>query len=216
MSVALGADRLPARPGQVLDRSQGIDFAWNGRGHRGYSGDTIASALYAAGVRVYSRSFKYHRPRGLLCVSGRCPNCLCNVDGTPNVRICTTELQPGMQVRSQNAWPSVDRDVMSVIDTLSPLLPVGFYYKTFIQPKGMWPLYEGVLRRAAGLGVLDTRREPQGDYVTEYRHTDVAVVGGGPAGLAAALEAARLGADVTLIDDQPALGGSLRLDGGAE
>ncbi len=204
--------RLPDRGSQVIDTGAPLEFQFNGQTYLGYRGDSIASALYASGVRVFSRSFKYHRPRGLLCLNGRCPNCLCNVDGTPNVRICTTALQPGMAVRTQNAWPSVELDALSLLDKLSPVLPVGFYYKTFIQPRALWPVYETVLRHAAGLGVLDVNREPEGAYLQEYWYTDLAVVGGGPAGLAAALEARRLGLEVTLIDDQPALGGHLRLE----
>jgi len=203
-------DRLPPPAGQLLDRAGTFQFEFDGRHCHAIPGDTVGSALYAAGCRVFSRSFKYHRPRGLLCVDGRCPNCLCNVDSTPNVRVCTLPVQPGMRVRSQNAWPSLARDALGIVDKLSPLLPVGFYYKTFMRPRRLWPVYEKALRNAAGLGRLDPRREPPGDYVHEYRHTDLAVVGGGPAGLAAALEAARLGAHVTLIDDQSELGGHLR------
>lgn len=205
--------RLPAPAGSSIDRTGSVEFDFDGTRYRGFRGDTIASALYAAGVRVFSRSFKYHRPRGLLCVDGRCPNCLCNVDGTPNVRICTVPIEPAMQVRSQNAWPSLKRDALRLTDRMSALLPVGFYYKTFIRPRRLWPVYENVLRRVAGLGALDPRSQPRTTYVHESRHTDVAVVGGGPAGLAAASEAARLGAHVTLIDEQPELGGHLRYAG---
>ena len=113
--------------------------------------DTIATALYRAGVRVFSRSFKYHRPRGLLCGTGRCANCLVQVGPTPNVRACVTPAEPGMDVRHQNAWPSLEHDLLAVNDRLSFLLPPGFYYKTFIRPRSFWPLYVGVLRRAAGL-----------------------------------------------------------------
>jgi sarcosine oxidase subunit alpha len=119
-----------------------------------------------------------------------------------------------MQVRPQNAWPSVERDALSVIDKLDRLLPVGFYYKTFIQPRFVWPLAERVLRRVAGLGEINHRVEPRGGYDHQYCHTDVAVIGGGPAGLSAACETARLGARVTLIDDQPVLGGHLRMQMG--
>ena len=133
-----------------------------------------------------------------------------NVDGAPNVRTCIEPVRAGMQVRPQNAWPSVDRDAFSIIDKLDRLLPVGFYYKTLIHPRFVWPLAEQVLRRVAGLGEIDHRAEPKRSADHQYRHTDVAVIGGGPAGLSAACEAARLGARVTLIDDQPILGGHLR------
>jgi sarcosine oxidase subunit alpha len=173
-------------------------------------GDTIATAIYRAGVRVFSRSFKYHRPRGLLCGTGRCANCLMQVGPTPNVRACVTPAQAGLEVRHQNAWPSLEHDLLAVNDRLSFLLPPGFYYKTFIRPRRFWPLYEGVLRRAAGLGRIDVGYDPDERYDKVHRHTDVLVVGGGPAGLSAALAAAEAGADVILADEQDALGGHLR------
>src|SRR3990170_3670623 len=108
-------NRLPPRPGEAIDRSRGLAFSCNGRAVHAYAGDTIASALYASGVTIFSRSFKYHRPRGLLCVAGRCPNCLMNVDGQPNVRSCVTPVRDGMKVRHQNAWPSLETDALSVV-----------------------------------------------------------------------------------------------------
>jgi len=170
-------------------------------------GDTIATALYRAGVRVFSRSFKYHRPRGLLCGVGRCPNCLMQVDDTPNVRACVTPAEPGQQVRHQNAWPSLRVDFLAINDRLSFLLPPGFYYKTFIRPRALWPLYERMLRHAAGLGRIDIAARPEERFDKVHRHTDLLVVGGGAAGLAAALTAADAGIDVTLVDEQPSLGG---------
>ncbi|HEV8716572.1 MAG TPA: 2Fe-2S iron-sulfur cluster-binding protein, partial [Candidatus Binatia bacterium] len=190
---------------------QKVTFSFAGRQITAHTGDTVAAALYAAGVRIFSRSFKYHRPRGLLCCSGRCPNCLMNVDGTPNVRTCLEPVREGMRVHRQNAWPSLRWDALAVIDKLDRLLPIGFYYKTFIQPRFAWPLAEQVLRRIAGLGKVDPQAQAREGYDHQYQHTEVAVVGGGPAGLVAAREAALLGARVTLIDDQPALGGHLRV-----
>src|SRR5262245_16930186 len=207
--------RLPPSPTQEIDPTRKVTFSFAGREIMACVGDTIASALYAAGVRIFSRSFKYHRPRGGLCFSGKCPNCLMNVDGTPNVRTCLEPVCAGMRVRPQNAWPSVERDGFAVIDKLDGLLPIGFYYKTFIQPRFVWPLAEQVLRRVAGLGEVDFRAESRGSYDHQYRHTDVAVIGGGPAGLSAACEAARLGVQVTLIDDQQVLGGHLRMQTGS-
>ena len=172
----------------------------------------MASALYAAGIRTFSRSFKYHRPRGLLCVAGQCPNCLMTVDGVPNVRACTEQVRPGMVVRGQNAWPSLDRDFLSVLDRMGRLMPVGFYYKTFHRPKLFWRLAQPIIRRVAGLGVLSLDPGPGGHSNSRNFHTDVAVVGGGPAGLAAALAAVEAGARTTIIDDQASLGGHLRLD----
>ena len=172
----------------------------------------MGSALYVSGVRTFTRSFKYHRPRGLLCVSGSCPNCLMNVDGVPNVRTCTEPLREGMSVRHQNAWPSLKHDFLSVFDRLDRLLPVGFYYKLFIRPRFLWRMVSPWIRRFAGLGKLDVEDPPEGHYEHVHMHTDVAVVGGGPAGLSAAAEAGRAGLRVTLIDDQPSLGGHLRAD----
>ncbi len=175
-------------------------------------GDTVASALYASGVRIFSRSFKYHRPRGLLCVAGKCPNCLMNVDGVPNVRACTEPVRDGMVVRHQNAWPSLNHDALSILDRLDAFLPVGFYYKSLIRPKFMWHLAQPIIRRIAGLGEIDVHSGSGGEYEHYNRQTDVAVVGGGPAGICAAIEAGKAGARVTLIDDQPSLGGHLRAD----
>lgn len=207
--------RLPPHPAQAVDRSRRVTLSFEGRPIPAYEGESVAAALYAAGVRIFSRGFKYHRPRGLLCCAGRCPNCLMNVDGTPNVRTCMEPVRDGMQVRHQNAWPSLERDVFSVIDRFNRLLPVGFYYKTFIHPRALWPAYEWVLRHLAGLGELDLDRLPEEAGETVHLFPDVTVVGGGPAGCAAALEAAWLGASVLLVDDQPTLGGSLRARLGA-
>ncbi len=205
-----GDGRLASNPSLDLHAARPIRFRFDGHWVNAYEGDTIASALHAAGVRTLNRSFKYHRPRGLLCVAGRCANCLCNVDGVPHMRSCVTPVSDGMEVRPQKGWPSPDTDVFGIIDKLSPLLPVGFYYKTFIHPRPLWPVYEKVLRHMAGYGDLDHERPPQPKYKKEYYHADVAVIGGGPAGLRAARAATRAGAHVALIDDQPALGGHLR------
>lgn len=205
----------------VVDFETAVTFTFGGQTVTAYRGDTIASALYRAGVRTFSRGFKYHRPRGLLCLSGSCPNCLVNVDGTPSTRSCMTPVVAGMQVTSQNAWPSLERDAMSIFDRLARFLPVGFYYKTFIFPRAFWPLYERVLRRAAGLGLIspDPEKFVTGHgqrlyYDKQYHRADVTVVGGGPAGLAAALAAAGQGARVTLVDENQALGGHLRFTNG--
>ena len=131
------------------------------------------------------------------------------MDGVPNVRACVEPVRDGMTVRAQHAWPSLEHDVFAVFDRLHGLLPVGFYYKTFIHPRWLWPTYEAVLKRLAGLGEVPSPGEPPGAYEREHAFTDVAVAGGGPAGMAAALEAARAGARVVLVDDQPGLGGHL-------
>ena len=203
--------RLDPGPLEELDRAQPLRLTFDGRAVAAFEGDTVASALAAAGIDVISRSFKYHRPRGLLCCAGRCPNCLVEVDGTPNVRACTTPARARMRVRSQNARPSLRWDVMALTDRFDRFLPIGFYYKTFIRPRFLWPLYEWVLRHAAGLGRIDVRARPALHARKRHLHCDVAVIGGGPAGCLAALEAAALGARVILVDDQPRLGGHLRI-----
>jgi len=200
-------DRLPAHPAQRIDRSRTLRFTFAGRPYTAFGGDTIASALYAAGVRTFSRSFKYHRPRGLLCCAGSCPNCLVNVDGVPNVRACLEPAREGQRVEGQHAWPTVERDAFAVLDKLHRLFPVGFYYKTFIHPRRLWPTYERILRSFAGLGRISYPDGPPGEYERAHLFADVAVVGGGVAGMAAALEAARAGATVVVVDDQPRLGG---------
>src|SRR5256885_12292576 len=131
------AVRLRSQPGEGIDRSRPIRFTYAGEELSGFSGDTVGSALYAAGRRVFSRSFKYHRPRGLLCCSGRCPNCMMNVDGAPNVRTCVTPARAGMQVRAQNAWPSLETDALAFLGRLETVLPVGFYYKTLMEPRAL-------------------------------------------------------------------------------
>lgn len=212
MALTSNGNRLPPRPGEAIDRSRAVAFTYNGRAIRAFAGDTVASALYASGVTILSRSFKYHRPRGLLCAAGRCPNCLVTVDGVPNVRACTTPVREGMAVRSQNAWPSVDTDALNVIDKFDFAMPVGFYYKTFHQPKLMWHIAQPIIRRLGGLGAVDITADPESHYHHDNRHADVAVAGGGPAGLSAAIAAAGAGAKVVLVDDQPSLGGHLRFD----
>src|SRR5436309_1767202 len=144
---------LPA--GCLTNPAKPLTFTFDGRSIPALAGQSIAAALYAAGVRVFSRSFKYHRPRGLLCVAGDCPNCQMQVDGRPNVRTCTEPVRDGQVVLPQNAWPSLDFDVLRVFDRCDRWLPVGFYYKRFHKPGWMWPVYEQVLRNIAGIGRID-------------------------------------------------------------
>ncbi|MYB77615.1 MAG: FAD-dependent oxidoreductase, partial [Chloroflexi bacterium] len=190
-----------------------VTFYFNGRPIQALPQDTVASALYRSGRRIFSRSFKYHRPRGLLCVSGRCPNCLMNVDGTPNVRACMQPVRDGMQVTHQNASPSLENDFMAIAEKFSWAMPVGFYYKTFTHP-WMWRLAEPFIRRAAGLGKIDNDPSAVADHPYEhvFLHTTTTVIGGGPHGIHAALDAAATGSEVVLIDDQPELGGHLRYE----
>src|SRR2546421_11115329 len=191
--------RLDPRDGERIDRGSPVEFTYDGKRVSGFAGDTVGSALYAAGRRVFSRSFKYHRPRGLLCCSGRCPNCMMTVDGVPNVRVCVEPLRPGVDVRDQNVLGSADRDLLGVVDKVGgPFTPVGFYYRPMTPPRRAWPLYEKVLRNLAGLGRVDETANGHGHYDTVHRHVDALMIGGGPAGRAAAREAAGAG---LLVDD---------------
>jgi sarcosine oxidase subunit alpha len=208
--------RLPEQPCEAIDRSKTITFTFDGKPVTAFDGDTIGSALFAEGQRTFSRSFKYHRRRGLMCCAGHCPNCLVAVDGAPGIRACTEPARGGAQVEHLNASPSLEHDAMAVTDAIGGrFTPPGFYYKTFIRPRRLWPAYEWVLRHAAGLGRLP-KTQPERTWRTEYRrrHADLLVVGGGHAGLTAAIAAAELGADVVLADDGPEPGGRLLWEGG--
>jgi sarcosine oxidase, subunit alpha len=194
--------RLPPRPGERIDRSVIGSFTFEGEGVQAFGGDTFGSALYAAGRRVFSRSFKYHRPRGLLCCSGSCPNCMMQVDRVPNVRVCAEPVRFGADVRAQNVVGSLERDWLGVVDKLGgPFTPVGFYYRTMIRPRRAWPLYERFLRNVAGLGRVDRRAHRTGRFDVEHRRADMLVVGGGEAGLDAAADAAARGGAVVLVDE---------------
>ena len=194
--------RLPARPGERIDREREVTFDYCGTPVRAFEGDTIGSALYASGQRIFSRSFKYHRPRGLLCCSGNCPNCMMTVDGVPNVRVCAEPVREGALVRPQNVWGSLEHDALAVTDKLGgPFTPVGFYYRTMIRPRWAWPIYEKFLRSVAGLGKLDKHGTRANRYDLEHRRTEVLVVGGGEAGREAAREHAAAGRQVVLVDE---------------
>ena len=202
--------RLAPTPYELIDRSQAVRFSFDGKPVEAFAGDTIGSALYASGRRVFSRSFKYHRPRGLVCCSGHCANCQMTVDGEPNVRVCVMPVREGAEVKGQNFLGSLDRDLMQVTDKLGgPFTPPGFYYKTFIRPRRLWPLYEKILRGAAGLGKLDPSGTPRPRIDVDHRHADVLVVGGGEAGLVAATEAAVAGRSTILVEEGPDVGGEL-------
>jgi sarcosine oxidase subunit alpha len=207
----MSGHRLPA--GGLIDRSRPLGFEFNGRACRGFAGDTLASALLANGVDVVARSIKLHRPRGVLAAGAEEPNAIVQIgrgDGydLPDQRATQVELYDGLVARSINGWPSVERDLMGVLDWAKPFLPAGFYYKTFMWPKTLWMRYEHLIRRAAGLGIAPPEPDPN-RYDKRYAHCDVLVVGAGPAGLAAALAAARAGARTLLVDEQSMPGGSL-------
>ncbi len=194
--------RLPPQPDERIDREAAIPFTFHGSRVTGFAGDTIASALFGEGQRVYSRSFKYHRARGLLCCSGNCPNCMMRVDGVPNVRTCVTPLHEGAKVEAQNFWGSLDHDLLTLTDKVGgPFTPVGFYYRTMIRPRRAWPLYERFLRSVAGLGKVEKHGGRTRRYDVEHRRADVLVVGASEAGVESAREAAGREGRVVLVDN---------------
>jgi heterotetrameric sarcosine oxidase alpha subunit len=202
--------------GGRVDRDKRVTFSLDGRSMSGLRGDTLASALLANGVKLVGRSFKYHRPRGFLSAGVEEPNGLFTLGRggrtDPNVAGTTTELFEGLEARCQNAWPSVRFDLMSINSLAAPFLSAGFYYKTFMGPtRGSWMFYEPFIRKAAGLGRGVHERDPD-RYETRHAFADVLVIGGGPAGLSAALAAGRAGARVVLAEQDSLLGGSLLLE----
>lgn len=204
-----GAGRLtPARTAR---------FTFDGQSFTAMEGDSVASALLAHGVHLVGRSFKYHRPRGIVSAGPEEPNALVDVGRDagrrqPNVRATVQEVFDGAKIGSQNRWPSLKYDVSAFNDLLSPLFVAGFYYKTFMWPKAAWhKLYEPFIRRAAGLGEAPKEEDPD-HYAGRYAHCDVLIAGAGVAGLAAALSAASTGASVILVDEQPEVGGVLHAD----
>ncbi|MEM8823047.1 MAG: 2Fe-2S iron-sulfur cluster-binding protein, partial [Pseudomonadota bacterium] len=196
-----------------IDRSKPLNFTFDGQTIPAFQGDTVASALLANGIRLMGRSFKYHRPRGPLTADSAEPNALITTHtgarAIPNTRATVQEVFDGLTTRSQNAWPSLKFDALQINDLLAPFLGAGFYYKTFMWPKAAWEkLYEPLIRRAAGLGALSRDPDPW-PQEKAFAHCDVLVIGGGPAGLMAALTAAKSGASVILCDEQDRLGGRL-------
>ena len=206
-----------ATGGRLIDRSAKVAFTFNGKRLSGFEGDTLASALLGAGQTLVGRSFKYHRPRGIVASGAEEPNALMNLGRAgrfePNQRATTQELFDGLEARSQNHWPSLDYDVGAINAKLSRFLPAGFYYKTFIHPRPFWKhIYEPFIRQSAGLGQAPKDRDAD-RYEHFHTHVDVLIVGGGIAGLAAALEAGRAGARVLLVEQTAAWGGRAPVDG---
>lgn len=200
--------RLGAGWGLLIDRQRPLSFSFDGVTYQGFEGDVIASALLAEGRHVISRSFKYHRPRGALTMAGHDVNSLVQVGVEPNVRGDRHRVAANMAVTSINRMGRLDRDLLAVIGLFSRFLPVGFYYKTFFRPRGAWAFFEKPIRALAGLGRLDPRAH-HGYFDKAYLFCDVLVVGGGPAGLEAAIAAAESGADTLLIEEWVQAGGSL-------
>ena len=208
----MSGSRLPV--GGDIDRTRPLRFTFDGRALSGFAGDTLASALLANGVSIVGRSFKYHRPRGLLGAGVEEPNAIVQTGeggfADPNLRATEVELYEGLSARAVNCWPSARFDAGAVVRPFERFLPAGFYYKTFMWPDWHW--FERRIRAAAGLGRISG--DPDASrYETRYAHCDVLVVGGGRAGLAAALEVAASGARVILCEQAPRLGGRLRWDG---
>ncbi|MGB8813877.1 MAG: sarcosine oxidase subunit alpha family protein [Paracoccaceae bacterium] len=203
--------RIPGKG--LIDRDTPIGFRFDGRDYIGFKGDTLASALLANGVKVVARSFKYHRPRGVLTAGSEEPNALVEIiedrQQTPNVRATVQEIFSGLNAKSQNRWPSLKFDLLAVNDLAAPFLSAGFYYKTFMWPRAFWEkIYEPIIRRAAGLGALSGRHD-EAVYEKAFAFCDLLVIGAGPTGLMAALTAARAGADVILADEDAQMGGRL-------
>jgi sarcosine oxidase, subunit alpha len=200
-------NRLTQLPTLRINTAEKLNLNYRGKRYQGVAGDTVATALYANGVRIYSRSLKYHRPRGLYSLDGECSNTCMDVNGIPNVRTENTVLKEGMVIKEQNVKGSAEHDWLSFIDKLSWMMPAGFYYKTMHKPAAIWPVAMKQIRKAAGLGVISTDYQMKGKYDELYLKAEVTIIGGGVAGMTAALAAAESGLRVVLIESRPCLGG---------
>ena len=196
-----------------IDQTNRISFKFDGKTYFGFKGDTLASALLSNGIHLVGRSFKYHRPRGIMSCGTEEPNAICQINGDtdltePNVRATEIELYEGLEANSQNCWPSVNFDIGAINNFISPFIPAGFYYKTFMWPKSFWKnVYEPLIRKSAGLGKSPTRPDPE-IYDHRHVHCDVLVIGGGISGIISAKLAAKNNFNTILIDDKNILGGS--------
>ena len=202
-------NRLPGSPGSRIDAMTTIRFSFEGRSYQGLAGDTIASALAANDVWVLSRSFKYHRPRGILSLAGHDANTLVQLPDEPNVCADLRPIAEGLEVRAQNVNGTLARDRGALVGWFGRFLRPGFYYAAFYKPRGAWRYWEPIIRNQAGLGRLNLEAVEHRHSDKQFLFFDVAVVGGGPAGMSAALEAAAHGASVLLVEEHPALGGAL-------
>ena len=201
--------------GEGINQTEKISFKFNGKTLFGYKGDSLASALLANGIHLIGRSFKYHRPRGILSSGSEEPNALVQIikdkdkaKTDPNVRATQIEIYEGLEAQSQNCWPNVKFDIGEINSIFSSILPAGFYYKTFMWPSKLWRKYEYFIRKSAGLGKSPTEKDPD-KYDHKYYHCDVLIVGGGPAGITAALIAAKSGKKILLVDEKPEFGENL-------
>ena len=204
--------RITEHPIFRFDRGKEVSFYFEGKPVKAYANETIATALYANGLRIFSRSMKYHRPRGFFCGIGRCSACMMTVDGVPNVRTCMVNVQDGMHVSRQNAFPNADHDILSVMNYLGFYfsLASGFYHRKMIHPTFLRKTYVKTLTRFIGLGKLPPREaiaDLSGSKISE--EADIVIIGGGPAGLTAALEAGKRCHKVILLDDKRMVGGQL-------
>ena len=203
---------LRVKTGKAIDETYRISFKFNGATYYGFKGDTLASALIANDIHLVGRSFKYHRPRGIMSAGSEEPNAIVQLhDNTsrtePNVRATEVEIYEGLEASSQNCWPSVNFDIGGINNFLSPLLPAGFYYKTFMWPASFWEKYEYFIRKSAGLGKSPTEPDPD-IYEHKYIHCDVLVIGAGISGIMSAKIAAKSGLKTLLVDEKPNIGGS--------
>ena len=200
-------NRFNHLPTLKIDTAQKISFIHKGKKYYGAKGDTIATALFANGIRIFGRSLKYHRPRGLYSLDGESSNTMMEVDGIPNVRCENTALKEGMVIQEQNVKGSAENDMLGFLDKLDWLMPAGFYYNVMHKPAKLWPFAMKQIRKAAGLGKINPDFEMPGKYDEIFLNTDVCVIGGGPSGMMAALSAAKKGLRVILMESRPWLGG---------